>query len=611
MNILHARRLVLVAICAAMAASCGGGGGDGPDPDPDPVPVDPPGAAVLEFGAGLKELLFSWESVPGADEYRLLANPDGSSGFVQVGNDIPGSETSVAIDVPVHLFDWPNARFMLDACNDGGCTGSNEVGTDLDDAIQAIGYFKNSNHEAGDFVLSVALSADGRTLAVGAPNEDSAATGIDGDQASDGAEDSGAVYVFQRVGRGWLQQAYVKPSQTQAGDFFGIHVDLSADGNILAVGASASLVDPDQVADPALAAGAAYVFVRDGAGAWSQQAHLKASNPDPGDRFGTKLALSADGDTLAVGATFEDSSATGIDGDESDNTAAESGAAYVFRRDASGDWNQQAYVKAPNTGAGDIFGTLVDLDGDGDTLAVVASSEDSAAVGVGGDMNDENAMDAGAAYVYVSEDGGDTWSFQSYVKAPNTDAGDTVARVALSDDGLTLAIGALAEDGSSSGVNGDFAAKGTGASGAVFIYGRDGSEWSFETYLKASNPGVVDFFGSALAVSADGNTIAVGARGEDGGSSGVGGDESDDSGFESGAAYVFRRDDGDAPWSQRAYLKAPNSDADDDFGGSFLALSADGSTLAIVASHEAGGATGIGGDQSDNSAPAAGAVYLY
>ena len=120
-------------------------------------------------------------------------------------------------------------------------------------------------------------------------------------------------------------------------------------------------------------AGAVYVFTRT-AGVWTQQAYLKASNA--GGLFGYGLALA--GDTLAVGAPFEASNATGVNGDQTDNSAPNAGAVYVFTRTA-GVWTQQAYLKASNTDAGDRFGEDVVLDGD--TLAVGARFEASNATG--------------------------------------------------------------------------------------------------------------------------------------------------------------------------------------------------------------------------------------
>jgi hypothetical protein len=75
------------------------------------------------------------------------------------------------------------------------------------------------------------------------------------------------------------------------------------------------------------------------------------------------------GDTLAVGARDEDSASQGVGGNQADESAPESGAVYVFRRTGA-VWEQEAYVKASNTGADDWFGTELALAGD--TLAVGA-----------------------------------------------------------------------------------------------------------------------------------------------------------------------------------------------------------------------------------------------
>ena len=257
-------------------------------------------------------------------------------------------------------------------------------------------YVKASNPGQDDlFGWSVAL--DGDSLAVGAPGEDSAATGVNGNQADNSAFDSGAVYVFTRTGGVWSQQAYVKASNTRVFDSFGWSVALS--GDTLAVGANkedsgATGVNGNQVDNSAFGSGAVYVFTRQG-GVWSQQAYVKASNTGELDVFGTSVALS--GDTLAVGAIFEDSAATGVNGNQADNNAGHSGAVYVFTR-TGGVWSQQAYVKASNTELGDWFGTSVALLGD--TLAVGARGEDSAAPGVNGNQADNSATLSGAVYVY-------------------------------------------------------------------------------------------------------------------------------------------------------------------------------------------------------------------
>src|SRR5262245_34539420 len=97
----------------------------------------------------------------------------------------------------------------------------------------------------------------------------------------------------------------------------------------------------------------------------SQQEYIKASNTGGSDVFGASVALSEDGNTLAVGAYGEDSNATGIGGNQTNDNAYASGAVYVFVRDKAGTWLQQTYIKASNTGADDDFGISLALSGDG------------------------------------------------------------------------------------------------------------------------------------------------------------------------------------------------------------------------------------------------------
>ena len=100
---------------------------------------------------------------------------------------------------------------------------------------------------------------------VGAPDEDSAATGIDGNQADNSADLAGAIYVFARSGAVWNQLAYVKASNTEASDFFGYSVATSGDGSVIAVGAigedsAANGVGGSQASNVSVNSGAVYVF---------------------------------------------------------------------------------------------------------------------------------------------------------------------------------------------------------------------------------------------------------------------------------------------------------------------------------------------------------------
>ena len=129
---------------------------------------------------------------------------------------------------------------------------------------------------------------------------------------------------------------------------------------------------------------------------WTQQAYVKGSNTEQDDYFGDPVALF--GDTLAVTAGGERSAATGLNGDQADNSAMWAGAVYLYVR-SGGTWTQRAWIKASNTDSSDRFGRPLALSDD--TLVMGAAYEDSAATGVNGDQADNSARNAGAAYVRI------------------------------------------------------------------------------------------------------------------------------------------------------------------------------------------------------------------
>jgi hypothetical protein len=521
---------------------------------------------------------------------------------------------SICLIMAICLTGWPAAR--ADARASAGETGTREWTapqppgvTSADwEQIQALlptdvtaqqAYLKASNTgEADMFGLTVAISGD--TIVVGAPYESSNATGVNGDQSNDLATYAGAAYVFIRDGTTWSQQAYLKASNTDAGvvlfgDQFGGSVAISGDTIVVGAGnedSNATGVNGNQSDNSAFQAGAAYVFTRSG-NTWSQQAYLKASNTGAGDAFGGSVAIS--GDTIVIGA-LESSNATGVNGDQSNDLAPYSGAAYVFVRDGT-TWSQQAYLKASNTEVEDQFGRFVAISGD--TIVVGAQFEDSNATGVDGDQSDNSANRAGAAYVFTRS--GNIWSQQTYLKASNTDAEDHFGGpIAIFGD--TIVVGVPDEDSNATGVDGDQSNNSLNA-GAAYVFTRDGVTWSQQAYLKASNTDAEDYFGHSVAITGD--TIVVGADQEDSNATGVNGDQSNNS-LNAGAAYVFTRDG--VTWSQQAYLKASNTDAEDYFGHS---VAITGDTIVVGADQEGSNATGVNGDQSDNSAPSSGAVYVF
>lgn len=362
-----------------------------------------------------------------------------------------------------------------------------------------------------------------------------------------------------------------------------------------------------------------------------QVGYIKASNGEAYDHFGcggasaghtgNSVAISRDGNTMAIGAPYESSGARGVDGDQGDNSVFASGAVYVFAREGE-NWIQQAYVKASNPGATDHFGSSVVLSGDGNTLAVAAHFESSAATGVNGDENDDSIPQAGAVYVFTRT--GNTWSQQAYIKAANTgraDAGDALGdgdqfgyALALSADGETVAVGAITEDGSSRGINGNQQDDSVDASGAVYVFTRAGETWSQQAYLKASNSERGDLFGFAVGLSADGTTLVASSYDEDGGTRLINGPDNNLRNA-SGALFVFEFDGG--TWRQTAYLKGSRSERTDQLGYS-VAISNDGNTIAGGAGDEDCLLPGVNPPGCDDDSPAdiganiwVGAAYVF
>src|SRR5260221_608016 len=260
----------------------------------------------------------------------------------------------------------------------------------------------------------------------------------------------------------------------------------------------------------------------------SQQAYLKASNTDPGDSFGGSVAVS--GNTMVVAAPSECSNATGVNGNQNDNSAGSSGAAYVFVRSASG-WSQQAYLKASNSGGPGYFGGSVSVSRD--TVVVGAGGEGSSATGVNGSQNDTNAPYAGAAYVFVRS--GTNWTQQAYLKASNSGSNNYFGG-AVSISGDTVAIGANGEPSNATGVNGNQSDKSALNSGAAYVFVRRGTNWSQEAYLKASNTEAEDLFG--LSISISGDIVAIGATGESSNPTGGNGSQNNHNARKAGDAYA-------------------------------------------------------------------------
>ncbi len=290
--------------------------------------------------------------------------------------------------------------------------------------------------------------------------------------------------------------------------------------------------------------GAVYVFVREGS-SWFQQAKLIAADGNPLEYLGYAVALSGDGSTLAAGAP--DAGTLG------------EGSVYIFTRSGS-TWQQEEKLTAADGAANDRLGESVSLSGDGNTLLAGASGADIS-----------GKADQGAAYAFTRTSAG--WTQHSKLKAVDGAADDAFgSSLSLSQDGKTVVAGAYCAT-----------VDGYPACGAAYVFTRSRYSWPQQAKLTPADVYANLFFGASVAVSGDGNAVVVGAP--DAGTSGQ------------GAVYVFQR--AASVWSQQVKLTAADVSKGEAMGGC-VALSGDGNTLAAGATY-----ADIGGHNSQ------GAVYVF
>jgi hypothetical protein len=272
----------------------------------------------------------------------------------------------------------------------------------------------------------------------------------------DKGNESGSAYIFLRSGTSWSQQAKLTASDGAAYDNFGYSVSIS--GNYAIVGATG---DDGK--------GSAYVFKRDGT-TWSQQQKLTASDGANGDRFGYSVSISGD---YAIAGAWGD-----------DDNGSSSGSAYIFKR-VDTTWSPQAKLTALDGAVDDAFGYSVSISGD---YAIVGAFYD-----------DVNVMvDSGSAYIFLRS--GTSWSQQPKLTASDGAAGDRFG-YSVSISGDYAIVGAYLDDDNGS------------SSGSAYILKRDGTNWSEEAKLTASDGAGSDRFGNSVSIG--NGYIIVGAYGDD------------------------------------------------------------------------------------------------
>jgi hypothetical protein len=248
-----------------------------------------------------------------------------------------------------------------------------------------------SDGDAEDY-FGGAVALDGDTVLIGARGD------------STNGYNSGAAYVFTRVGSAWTGPAKLLPSDGHMFDQFGLSLALDGDNALIS--------SPGDDVNGS-GSGSAYWFARVG-GVWEEQAKLIASDGDTDDYFGWAVVL--DGDTALISARGDD------------DNGSSSGSAYVFTR--VGDaWTEDVKLLASDGEDADFFGYSAALDGD------------TALIGAFGD--DDNGTWAGAAYVFVRAGG--VWTEEVKLLASDGDAEDYFGG-AVALDGDTALIAASTDD---------------------------------------------------------------------------------------------------------------------------------------------------------------------
>lgn len=318
--------------------------------------------------------------------------------------------------------------------------------------------------------------------------------------------------------------------------------------------------------------GAVYIFIRNQQGVWEFDHYLKAPVPDAQDQFG--MAVAVYGNDLVISAPGEDSISEGINGQETNNTAPNSGAVYVYRRQsAQFSWSKVAYIKPPSNQPGvdgfdDAFGANVELN---DKRLLVTAHKDDL-------IGDDIKADVGSVFLYTREDSGE-WKLSQAIRQPSPQAGDEFGY----DADLTsnrLIVGAPGERSNHRGLI-QGAAIGSWFdpdannfnldnrdSGAAYVYNLANSGVTLSSYIKAPNSDAGDRFGASVAASHSRAQVFVGAPFEGGSGLGFNRDLETNTNPSSGAVYSYTGNQNGENWAIQNYIKAVSAPGAIEFGSS-------------------------------------------
>ena len=298
---------------------------------------------------------------------------------------------------------------------------------------------------------------------------------------------------------------------------------------------------------------------------WSDVTKIVPSDRAEDDRFGYSIAIS--GDYAIVGACTEEQD------DAGENTLSNAGSAYIFHRDGS-TWTQQQKIVASDRATSDAFGSAVAISGD--YAIVTAPAEDENEAG-------ENTLNrSGSAYIFHRN--GSTWTQQQKIVASDRAIQDNFgASAAISGDYAIVGTSSESEDGAGENT--------LDGAGSVYIFHRNGSTWTQQQKIVASDRTESARFGRSAAISGD--YAIVGAT-----------DDKDEAGentlSNAGSAYIFHRDG--TIWTQQQKIVAPDRAVQDLFG---LSVTISGNYAIVAAYFEDEDEAG------ENTLTTAGSIYIF
>ncbi|MCH9662587.1 MAG: FG-GAP repeat protein [Gammaproteobacteria bacterium] len=528
-----------------------------------PAPADKSALAqqTLNYEIGFQNIRFSWESILGSFHTKLQISRDGGPNYITV----QGAEQLTGNEFVAHFrywdIDWSKTKFRLQVCAPSGvqCTTRATAMIKPTDAHRAVrrirsdgfAYTRNALKSGGAWAMIRELlmpphpDADRWFMNAFKDKQSmSDSFGVKGrvKMMAISADSSAVVlsqlwsgdlllHTYVRKSDNWIKKTVISPHQpdiegigfstgfSAAGPY---QVALSDDGSTLAIGDSSWKDNPPTyhisgTRNVIESVGAVQIYTRL-RGQWKRQAILRASNPGHRDNFGISIALSADGNTLAVGANGEDDSTNSASAEpgKDNNDAYNAGAVYIFNR-SDGKWHQHSRVKAREPKAFDFMGDFVALSADGKTLAAAVDYDRGSYMDYTirrflpvGESFPIDPRESGAIYIFTFSD--NTWKQQDILYRQNeSTGGHIITSMSLSADGNVLAVGAPF-------THTPWPAEGDGKekevsiierTGSASIFARSGGLWSQRAHMRPSIPIKDGHFGYYVSASPDGGTVII------------------------------------------------------------------------------------------------------